>query len=464
MGRIKAGGKVFRDPIHELIRIAPGDDFLVDLIDTREFQRLRRIRQLGVSGLTYHGAEHTRFVHSLGVLNFTLRIMESLERRYGADSQITTTLKSNGPVLKAAALLHDVGHGPFSHLLERAFGKLGHHEKVTASIVRSEHTGVGRTLRAEGIDPEVVASIIEKAFAPKFIVDIVSSQLDADRMDYLLRDSHHTGVSYGRYDVEWLLHSMCVARVKGLNDPKHDKLCLDKSKGLFAAERFVMARLEMYQQVYFHRVTRGYEVLLLRLFEAAATAIDAGGLPAGTPAIVEKYFRMRGELSIEEVIKLDESQMLAAFHAWADSVDEQWSTIRKLAGAFLNRIRLYKTVNVSDLAAPELMKLERLLSKAPLNPDGVTPTYGIDSIQDTPYKGVLYRGRKQKSPEEMINESILVTDARKDSPAEPIEVYSPLLRSLDDSHFDTTRLYYDRDHEQAYAPILAALKLAPQGG
>lgn len=113
--------RVFRDPIHGLIRIDPGDEFLLDLINTPEFQRLRRVRQLGVSNMTYPGAEHTRFNHSLGVMHLAQRILEMLERRYGRESGEGRLIGEHSRSVKAAALLHDTGHGAFSHLMERAF-------------------------------------------------------------------------------------------------------------------------------------------------------------------------------------------------------------------------------------------------------------------------------------------------------------------------------------------------------
>src|SRR5437773_9574629 len=182
MGRIRAGGKVFRDPVHQLIRIAPEDSYILDLVDTPEFQRLRRIRQLGVSWLTYHGAEHTRFVHSLGVFNFAQRIIESLEHRYGPGEKVSKLLKEHRRTILAAALLHDVGHGPFSHMLERAFAKK-HHEERTIEMILSDKSRLNKILRDHGLNPEEVASVIRYDFPIKLVVDVVSSQLDADRMD-----------------------------------------------------------------------------------------------------------------------------------------------------------------------------------------------------------------------------------------------------------------------------------------
>ena len=120
---ISPKGKVFRCPVHGLIRIDPEDEYILDLINTPEFQRLRRVRQLGVSSFTYPGAEHTRFAHSLGVFNFAQQIVASLQRRYAAQTELVSLLAYQRRNVLAAALLHDVGHGPFSHMIERAFEK-----------------------------------------------------------------------------------------------------------------------------------------------------------------------------------------------------------------------------------------------------------------------------------------------------------------------------------------------------
>ncbi len=282
--RIHSPGKVFRDPVHRLIRVSPEDEFILDLIDTPPMQRMRRIRQLGVSWLTYHGAEHSRFVHSLGVFCFAQRIIESLQTRYGWGSEVYRRLDKHARTIKAAALLHDIGHAPFSHMLERAFGR-SHHEDRTIELIEQENGPIRTVLEKHGLEPESVASIIRMDFPDKLAVDIISSQLDADRMDYLLRDSYCTGVGYGEFDADWLIHAMCVGQLNGEGIAKKRKtniqykLCLDHRRGVYAAKRFVMARLHMYQQVYMHRVTRGFEVLTLNLFKAAAHRATHGGLP-----------------------------------------------------------------------------------------------------------------------------------------------------------------------------------------
>lgn len=443
--RIHSPGKIFRDPVHRLIRIAPDDEFVLDLIDTPPMQRMRRIRQLGVSWLTYHGAEHSRFVHSVGVFNFAQRIIESLQTRYGKGSDVHKRLKDQARTIKAAALLHDIGHAPFSHMLERAFGK-SHHEDRTIELIEQSNGPISTVLKKHGLDPETVASIIRKDFPDKLAVDIVSSQLDADRMDYLLRDSYCTGVGYGEFDADWMIHAMCVGQLNGTGSKKKHaqyKLCLDHRRGVYAAERFVMARLHMYQQVYMHRVTRGFEVLALNLFKAAA---NRGKLPTGTPEIVQTYFKNQGKLAPDVFVRFDESQIVAAFHCWAESTAKKDETIARLARAFLNRERPYASCLI-DGGQEATAKLGAALEKLPLEPDKHTPRFKIDSFEDTPYKGHFYQvQRGQHSPDS--NQSILLADPDEPSKTDVVEAKSALLKDLDAEKFVATRLYYDRSLEK----------------
>src|SRR5881296_63428 len=202
--------KYFRDPIHKSISFdKEREKLVIDLINTREFQRLRRIRQLGALFLTFHGAEHTRFTHSLGVAYMAKRIFDSLV----AASQIPQkgrALERTRLVAIAAALLHDLGHGPFTHLYEKVFNDRKH-EEWTRLIIHNTRGETGRLLRRAGMVEDVLA-VYDRAYTPPFVSDIVSSQLDADRLDYLLRDSFMTGVAYGRYDLDWILTNLRLAR------------------------------------------------------------------------------------------------------------------------------------------------------------------------------------------------------------------------------------------------------------
>lgn len=195
--------RIYRDPVHNIIRLqadTPENRLLIRLIDTAEFQRLRRIRQLGLALFTYQGAEHSRFTHSLGALHLAARILDKFSAKYEISD-------FDRLAVRAAALLHDVGHGAFSHVMENVLGF--HHEDFTVQAVLSEETEIGKALRSFSEElPARVASVINGDFRPAALAQLISSQLDVDRMDYLLRDSLMTGVKYGIYDHEWIIKAL----------------------------------------------------------------------------------------------------------------------------------------------------------------------------------------------------------------------------------------------------------------
>ena len=207
--------KVFKDPVHRYVRVK--DRVIWDLIATPEFQRLRRIKQLGTTYLTFHGAEHSRFNHSLGVYEIVRRIINKFHdyAHWNKEERLLSL---------CAALLHDLGHGPFSHSFEKVF-KLDH-EQFTGKIILGD-TNVNRIL--ERVEPgfsQKVADVIGKTYTDKLVVSLISSQIDADRMDYLQRDAYYTGVSYGHFDMERILRVM---------RPIEDQVVI-KSTGMHAVE------------------------------------------------------------------------------------------------------------------------------------------------------------------------------------------------------------------------------------
>ena len=461
---IKDKGKVFRDPVHRLIRIEREDAYILDLINAPEFQRLRRVRQLGVSSLTYHGAEHSRFVHSLGVFNFAQRILATLQRRYRRDHPVNTLLEQHSRVVKAAALLHDIGHGPFSHMIERAPGSSFDHEEMTTRLITRADGAIRHILESEGIDPQQVAQVIDKTHPHRLIVDVVSSQLDADRMDYLLRDSLMTGVEYGVYDAEWLLSAMCVGRDPGADsDGAEDlgwRLCLDRDRGLFAAEQLILARHHMMLQVYMHRVTRGYEVMLLNLFQAAAGLVRDTGLPPGTPHAVVAYFSKGINMDHEDWLGFDETAMVAAFQAWARLPDGEHSFLRRASKAFLTRSRIYVACPISKLSTSQTMQLQHGLNELKLE-RGVD--WGLDDGVHLPYKGVYYGAAAGGEGEEQSTLSILLSDGDTANRGRAAENESDVLKAVDNARQQMARVYIDREKLNAAEPLLKDLKILREG-
>ncbi len=460
-GRIKHGGKVFRDPIHQLIRIDPEDEFILDLIDTPEFQRLRRIRQLGVSWLTYPGAEHSRFVHSLGVFNFVQRMLHSLRRRYSGDA-VGEYLEKNGRLVKAAALLHDIGHGPFSHLIERAFRTTVSHESKTVSLIKSSESQINEVLRRHHIDADAVADLIQHTSPHSLLTDLVSSQLDADRMDYLLRDSYCTGVQYGLYDAEWLINAMCVGRnpreTNGGEPYQGWRLALDERRGEKAAEQFTLARSHMNEQVYYHRVTRGFEALLLNLFEHAAKTAKSGRLPSSTPDVVQRFFADAGELKTKDWLRFDESTMVAALHGWvSDEGTNQDPLLSSWSQAFLNRKRIFGCVGIGNLKALETPRFFSSLREAGLE-EG--QHWCTDAVDASVYKGLLSASRTSGNDEEEGQvESILLSSGNPDRKAKPIETRSSLMSHLDNQRSSFSRLYFDSTKRNDIERLIKPFKL-----
>jgi HD superfamily phosphohydrolase len=238
--------KVMRDPIHGYVRI--DQKIIWDCLNAPEFQRLRRIRQLGSTQMVYHTGEHSRFSHSLGVYEIARRMtseVEDVRRSLSEHEKI---------VLQLAALLHDVGHAPFSHSFESIME--ASHEDYTKQILLGPGT-IHDILAAESAElPQEVASVIDHSHPRQMLCQLISSQLDADRMDYLLRDSYFTGTSYGQFDLERILRTMRVAGGR----------VVIKSSGMHTVEDYIMARYHMYWQVYYHPVSRSYDCLLKQVF------------------------------------------------------------------------------------------------------------------------------------------------------------------------------------------------------
>lgn len=233
--------KVFKDPIHKYIHVK--DQLIWDLIKTKEFQRLRRIKQLGTLYLSFHTAEHSRFGHSLGVYEIVRRMID--ESFVGRDAWNN----EDRPLALCAALLHDLGHGPFSHSFEKIFNT--NHEAFTQAIITGP-TEVNEVLsRVSSTFPKEVAEVINKTHQNKLVISMISSQIDADRMDYLQRDAYFTGVSYGTFDMERILRLM---------RPSKDEVLI-KESGMHAVENFIMSRYQMYWQIYFHPVSRGGSIV-----------------------------------------------------------------------------------------------------------------------------------------------------------------------------------------------------------
>ncbi|MDD6468219.1 MAG: HD domain-containing protein [Erysipelotrichaceae bacterium] len=305
--------KVLRDPVHGYIHIH--DQIVWDCVNSPEFQRLRRIHQLGATYQVYHTAEHSRFSHSLGVYEIVRRMVTE-------NSDIAQALDDYEKItVMLAALLHDIGHGPFSHSFEHV-SKYSH-EDYTYQII-SQDSQIHDILRKENERlPYDVASVINHTHPNTLLTQMVSSQLDADRMDYLLRDAYCTGTSYGEFDLERVLRTIRV---------REQKLVV-KESGMHTIEDYIMARYHMYWQVYFHPVSRSYEALLHSFFKRLLDVYheDPMELKKATmfQALCEKEY-----LTNRELYELDECACQYGFSLMRYSSD---AILRDLADRLLNR-------------------------------------------------------------------------------------------------------------------------------
>src|SRR5437660_3997299 len=321
--------RIYRDPVHNIIPLR--DDsaegrLMIRLIDTPEFQRLRRIKQLGLGLYTYQGAEHSRFTHSLGALHLMTRILDQLSDRHDIGL-------ADRAAARAAALLHDVGHGPFSHAMENVLGV--HHEQMTVLAVTSPETELHKALTSYSVEmPDRVAAIIDGSFKPAALAQLVSSQLDVDRMDYLLRDSLMTGAKYGFYDLEWIINALQI-------DQEADRIYV-AARGLHAVEEYLQARYYMFRQVYFHRTLRSAEAVLRSALRRSLELMNKGEevwCVAGSA--FEKMLR-RESLTATEHLSMDDSDVIFHMKQWQQSKDP---ILSDLSQRFVNR-RLFKAIDL----------------------------------------------------------------------------------------------------------------------
>lgn len=339
---------ILRDPVHGLVAFEGEQERVVQaLLDTREVQRLRRVRQLGLTSLVFPGAEHSRFAHAIGAAHVMSRLQERVRARQVSDG-VPEALRLDDRSAReslAAALLHDLGHGPFSHLFEEVLPHARAHEDWTVEILLDPSTEVHRALAS--FDPEMperVAALIQGTHPMRWLAGSVSGVLDVDRCDYLLRDSHMTGVAYGIYDLDWLLRALAFAELPGAGeDASRWVLAIEGRKGLPPIEGFFLARHFMYQQVYHHKATRAAECLVRAIFVRVAELIrdDAG------PAVVPHAMRaaVLGEpLSLDAYLELDDPMLMHCLAEWERDRDPVLADLARR----LRRRELPKTVPLPE--------------------------------------------------------------------------------------------------------------------
>lgn len=337
---------VLRDPVHLDIEF-PYKYF--SLVNTTEFQRLSRIKQLSCEYLVFPTASHTRFSHSIGtyhVMGLLIDHLEGILNSYG----IEVTQEQRDLAL-CSALLHDIGHGPFSHTFEKIFG-LGNHEDWTVKIMRDPDSQINRSLTQNFSEPfvEKLAAIFtggsdesgeSEENIMTLISQLISSQIDADRMDYLLRDSYFTSISNGNYDIRRLIKSLDVACQES-----RFRICVNE-KYISSIEEYIMARYYMHKEAYQHPVKVQMEAMLVKIF-ARARELYLTGKPLFADEIMLKLFDKK-EISVNEYTSIDDYFMYFHMTKWKNHSD---SVLSHMCRAFLDRKkykRYRKTENIPEL-------------------------------------------------------------------------------------------------------------------
>ena len=356
--------KVLKDPVHSYIHIHY--EVIWNCLDSKEFQRLRRIRQLGGDFQVYPTAEHSRFSHSLGVYEIVRRMVTEVK------SLCVELTEYEKVCVMLAGLLHDVGHGPFSHAFEHITNHS--HEEYTAKIILG-NTELNAILRgvSEKLPLDIV-SIIQHTHENDILNQIVSGQLDADRMDYLLRDSYFTATSYGQFDLERILRTM---RVRKTNEGR--KVIVVKYTGIHSVEDYIMARYQMYWQVYYHPVARSYEAVFIQLFNRLKD-IFKGDKDYFEDMKVLIPFLEKSEVSVDEYFKLDENSLLYCCALIQDKED-------KIAADLAKRLQNRRLFEYVDYNEENLAQIKNMLKENNFDERYYLKIENIEASVYSPYKG-----------------------------------------------------------------------------
>ena len=304
--------KIINDPVYGFVKIP--SDLIYDLIEHPYFQRLRRIKQLGLSNLVYPGALHTRFQHVIGAMSLTVQAIEVLR---GKEIEISDEEKE---AVCAAVLLHDMGHGPFSHALENTLIKGVNHESISLAFMNLLNKEFNGKL-------DLCIRIFKNEYKKKFLHQLISSQLDMDRLDYLRRDSFYTGVQEGVIGHDRIINMLNVC---------DDEVVIDE-KGIYSIEKFLVARRLMYWQVYLHKTVIAAETLLIRIFERASQLAEKKVELFASPSFHYFLYNKPNEkqfLLNDEVLKLysdlDDFDITTSIKVWCNHSDKILSELCKM--------------------------------------------------------------------------------------------------------------------------------------
>mgnify|MGYP002623949667 CR=1 FL=1 len=396
------GYKIINDPVFGFIKIRKG--LLYDIVQHPLFQRLNRINQLGLASVVYPGARHTRFQHSLGALYLMTEAVKSLKEKgiYIFDSEEEAVM--------IAILLHDIGHGPFSHVLEHTLIHGISHEDISLLMMEQINHEMHGALN-------LAISIFKDEYPNKIFHQLISSQLDMDRLDYIRRDSFFTGVTEG---------NIGSARIIKMLNVKDDRLVVD-SKGIYSIENFLTTRRLMYWQVYLHKTAVGYEKILVNTLLRAKTLVKSGKEVFATPALayflcndVNAEWFATHEEALQMYADLDDSDIWSALKVWKDSDDIILST---LATDMLDR-RLFKVEVSEDRPTDEYINniREHIARQMDISFDDTSYLMSLTEIGKDMYNpdddsiGILYKDGTVKDiaeASEILNVQLLSKKIRK---------------------------------------------------
>ena len=369
--------KIINDPVFGFITLP--NDLLYDLLQHPYVQRLNRIRQLGLSFFVYPGAMHTRFLHSLGTMHLMQEALQGLRQKGIAISHDEAT------AAEAAILLHDIGHGPFSHVLENTLVHGISHEEISLMMMEKINTEFNDQLTN-------AIALFKDEYPRHFLHQMISSQLDMDRLDYLCRDSFFCGVNEGTVASARILKMLTVA---------DDRLVVE-AKGIYSIEKFLVARRLMYWQVYLHKTSVAAEQLLIHILSRAQELASQGESLFATPALYWFLYHYVGvedftknSNALEYYAQLDDTDILSAIKVWEDSDDIVLSTLCK---AFSNR-QLFKVKVLSQPLSQEERDeyAQKYASHFGISNEDARYFYGVHTVSTDTYSpdddsiGILYK-------------------------------------------------------------------------
>jgi HD superfamily phosphohydrolase len=349
--------KIINDPVYGFIKIPY--DIIFDLIEHPLLQRLRRIKQLGLTHFVYPGANHTRFQHAVGAMHLMGLAIEVIR------SKGHTITEEEARAVTIAILLHDIGHGPFSHSLEQSLIRNTRHEEISLSLMEQLNTEFSGALT-------MAIDVFSNRYPKKFLHQLVSSQLDMDRLDYLKRDSFFTGVTEGVIGSDRIIKMLNVL---------NDQLVVEE-KGIYSIEKFLIARRLMYWQVYLHKTVVASEQVLLMMLKRAQHLVKKGRELFATPPLAY-FLREREQVSLEQFVRLDDDDIMASAKVWCNNSDR---VLSMLSNGLVNR-RLF-SVEMDHQAFREERVAgirDRVAEELSVTPDEARYLVVSDSISNYAY-------------------------------------------------------------------------------